>query len=252
MCHISKDKGWEWKKEADTLMKIQIENSLSLGWDKKDILLVTNIPFKHEGVEALVLGDDLFCDYKPTVTKIKVILKLFELKLINDLMWFHDLDAFQLKWFTEDEVLKDMGGADFALTDYGITTIKPGYNHRPSTGSVFFNSKSKDIFEWTKAKCDHYHCNEEAAYLELTKIPKYKLKGRTKVLNITYNIATRRRNIKETYKIADKPVKVLHFHPYDDRETSEGADNMKVVMGHNWTGKPLLPPGLVKLFKKYI
>ena len=47
--YISPDKDLTKTKldgEADLLAKVQIDNSLSLGWKRKDILLVTNFDYE--------------------------------------------------------------------------------------------------------------------------------------------------------------------------------------------------------------
>jgi hypothetical protein len=36
--------------EYDKLVRIQIDNSLELGWKKEDIMLVTNFIFEYNGV----------------------------------------------------------------------------------------------------------------------------------------------------------------------------------------------------------
>ena len=75
---------------------------------------------------------------------------------------------------------------------------------------------------------------------------------RVKKLNITHNLDTRKRFIKETYDLADKPLKVIHFHPFDERGTTEGGNNMEVcVYGKNWLGKPLVSDRLIEVFKKH-
>lgn len=40
----------EFSEENKTLVKIHIDNSLELGWDRKDILLYTNFPYEYNGV----------------------------------------------------------------------------------------------------------------------------------------------------------------------------------------------------------
>ena len=65
------------------LAKIQIDNSLDLGWAVEDIVFVTNFPYEYGGVKALVIDDDsLFCDISGTAygkaSKINVILYLLK------------------------------------------------------------------------------------------------------------------------------------------------------------------------------
>jgi hypothetical protein len=76
--------------------------------------------------------------------------------------------------------------------------------------------------------------------------------NRIKKLNITWNLATRRRNIELCYNDANKPLRMLHFHPKDIRATSTGYNNLETCMyGKNWLGKPLMSDTLIEIFKKY-
>ena len=96
--------------------KIQIDNSLGLGWAREDILLVTNFPYEYNGVKALVIGGEHYCVHHWPATKIYVIVNLFDAGLIeDDLYWYHDFDCFQLAPLTEP-IIPD---ADFGLARYG-------------------------------------------------------------------------------------------------------------------------------------
>ena len=240
-----------WKYETDILVKIQVDNSFRLGWKAEDIILVTNFPYEYNGVKAMVVGDENYCDISPTASKINTIINLFESGVIkNELYWFHDFDAFQLEWITEEEL--ELDGIDFGITEYGMTTINEWHNRRLSTGSIFFNNKSKDIFEEIKRRVYGYHCNEEVAFLLCLRRDKVNIKGRMKRLNITYNFATRKRQVDLTYELATKPLKVIHFHPLDERPVDIGNNNMDVcVYGKNRLNKVLVPEGLIEIFKKH-
>jgi len=241
-----------WTHENDILVKIQIDNSLELGWKREDILLVTNFPYEYNGVKSVVVGDENYCAHSVgTPSKINVILTLFDLGLIgDDLYWFHDFDAFQL-----EDVNIELDDKKIALTDYGITNMNKGRNGRWSTGSIFFKKGSRDVFEWIKTAVYKYEKNEEVALLALTRHNKHHIIDRIDKLNITYNFATRRRNVVEQYKITDLPIKVIHFHPFDKRPVfylHTGHDNMDVcVRGKNPMNKPLITDKLIKIFNKY-
>ena len=251
MIFIHPEKGFldSWGNEAEVLAKIQIDNSLELGWDPKDILMVTNFPWEYRGIKAIELGEKSYCEFSPTASKITAIIEMFNQGLIeDDLYWFHDLDAFQLEPITKEEI----GDSDLSFTDYGITTINEGRNRRPSTGVLFFNNKSKDIFELIFWKAGQYKCNEEVALLELIKQNKMGIKDRIKVLNVTHNYATRRRDLVKSYLIADKPLKVIHFHPFDKRPVAQGIDNISACMyGKNGMNKILMTDSLINIFNKH-
>lgn len=255
ICILPETAKYEWKEEIFPLLKIQIDNSMTLGWDIKDILLFTNFSYNYHGVKAIKVPDSCFCEYKGTVSKIKTIIYLLEKNILNNnLYWFHDLDAFQLEPFSDKEILNALDSCDLGLTDYGKTTINEGRDKRWSTGTLFFNSNCLDIFRQWKIWCDKYQCNEEVALLDLFKQPKFDyIKKRVKRLNVTWNLGTRKRDIKVCYEIADKPIRVLHFHPFDKRILNlEPSDNIGVCMyGKNRLKKPLMSKKLIEIFNHH-
>lgn len=242
-----------WGSENEILAKIQIENSLDLGWKKEDIMVVTNFDFEHMGVKSIKVNDEQFCEASHTATKIKVILDLIDRGLINDeLYWFHDFDAFQLEKITEEEL--DLKDKIFALTDYGKTVINKFRDRRWSTGTIFFKKEAKEIFKLIIDYVYRYKANEEVILLHLTKQNKNKINEKIKKLNITYNLATRKRDVSACYEMSDKPLKVIHFHPFDKRavDSELGGNNIDVcVYGKNRKNVILFNDRLAKLFKKY-
>jgi len=240
-----------WGPESEILIKIQIDNSLALGWKPKDIMLVTNFDYEYRGVKAIVIDDQYFCELKPTATKVLAILHLMDAGLIDrGLFWYHDLDAFQLEWITEEEL--DLGTNVFALTDYGKTTINEFRDRRWSTGTIFFTKDAEFIFKLIKDKIYQYQANEEVALLALTRRNRSNMNAVIKKLNITYNLATRKRDVSKTYEMADKPLKVIHFHPFDKRKVELGQDNIGVcVYGKNRMGKVLVNQRIKDLFTRY-
>ena len=89
--------------EHKTATKIQIDNSLSLGWKKENLILATNFPYQYHGVKSLLVSDDNYSDFCPTVSLINVIVELFDRNLIKEgeIYWYHDHDAYQLHEITE-------------------------------------------------------------------------------------------------------------------------------------------------------
>ena len=239
----------DWKDEPDVLVKVQIDNSLALGWSIDDIILVTNFEYEYNGVKAVIVGDENYCEHSSgTPSKINVICDMFNKGMIgDDLYWFHDFDAFQLEPFTKEEL--DLPPGKIALTDYGYIRGTKSILSRWSTGSIFFDKGCKDIFEWIKASVYKYTANEEVSLLVMTRHNDHDLLNRIKKLNITWNLATRRRNVELCYRDADKPIKILHFHPNDVRITSTGHNNIETcIYGKNWMGRPLIPDRLIKIF----
>lgn len=215
--------------------KIQIDNSLDLGWKRKDIIIVTNFPWEYNGVKAIVVGDEHFCAVRPRSIKTTIIPFLIEQGIIEkgELYWNHDFDAYQNARFSEAEL--KLEGVDVGLTDYG-------WRERWCLGSYFFKDSSKDIFEKAK-EIIYKDIEDETAMMELTRNPE--IAKRCKRLNITYNFGMR--NVQSNYQKSKKPVRAFHFHPYD-----RGREPLNVFMrGKNGLNKPLMSKRLIKIFKKH-
>ena len=244
----SPDEGWQG--EADILAKIQIDNSLELGWKREDILIVTNFDYEYNGVKSFVIEDDNFCEVSPTASKVNAIITLFNKGVIGkDLYWFHDWDAFQLAPITEGEV--NLKEGCIGLTGYGITRMRNKDFFRWSTGILFFRDNTKDVFELLKEAVYQYKANEEVALLALRRANPSVL-SRLHTVDITYNVATRKRDVIATYNIAEKPLKIIHFHPFDKRMVEGESDNMAVcVRGENSINKVLVNQTILDLFEKY-
>ncbi len=229
LTYISPDK--DFNEEHKMAVKIQIENSLSLGWKVEDILLVTNFPYEFMGVKATVIeGDDCYCKSFWPATKIYTIVEMFKRGLIgNGLHWYHDFDCFQLAPFDEKEI--GMREEDMGITNYGRMP-------RLCSASIFFYPTAKDIFEKLKEDVDSTKRGEESRLTELAE----KMPNRIKKLNITY--AFHKFNLLSCYKIVEKPIKAAHFHLTPDKYDF-------YVRGNNKLGIPLIPERLIKIFYKY-
>lgn len=238
-----------WGGEVEKLAKIQIDNSLALGWKPEDIMLVTNFNYEYNGIKPVIIGKENYFELKPTATKIMAIVDLFDKGLIgDDLYWFHDFDVFQLERDIEPRLEKGKIG----ITDYGITRIGPDVDRRWSTGIIFFRKDAQDVFKWIKRAVYSHQANEEISLLAICRHNRYNILDRIQKLNITYNLATRKRDVSKTYEIAEKPLKIIHFHPFDTRPVELGNDNIGVcVYGKNKLNKVLVSDTLIKLFKKH-
>lgn len=236
----------EFDEEHKALIKIQIENSLDLGWKREDIELFTNFPYEFMGVEAQILPDSTYCEVFKQATKVDVIDYLFDNYLIkNDLYWMHDLDAFQQEVITKQELGLD--GYELGLTDYGR-------KERWNGGSIFFKPSTGDYFKLVKttmyAMNEDYKGvwkNEEDVMVKLTDENVNNINSRIKRLNITYNFGIRK--IALCYEKAIKPIKVMHFHPtrvYWGKTTA-----WDIVKGKNDLKMPLMPQRLINIFNKY-
>lgn len=237
--------------------KIQIDNSLELGWKKEDIILATNFPYEYRGVKSLQMPDALFTPFCPTVSIINVIVELFDRKIIksNELWWYHDHDAYQLHRITENEL--DLGRHDMAL-------VYKGLKEKWDTGSIFFKSSAEDIFRRLKETANNYQVNEEyalmalytnnllwiteteydarAKFVPLNVHGSINLTERIKTLNLRYLFGADHDQI---YKVAKKPIKILHFHFSNDRLLDSA------MYGKNSLHKVLMPDRLIKIFNRH-
>ena len=208
----------KFNAENEKYIKIQIENSL-VYWKPEDILLVTNFPYEYMGIKSLEVPDNLYSHISICVVKINVIVYLLEYKLLNDLTWFHDTEAWQVAPL-DLKLDKELG-----LTDYGWMKQWNG-------GSMFFQSSALDIFKWWQQSIYDKGKDDEKCLMMLTEKNFKNINSRIQRMNITYNLG--KRHVKENLLIADKPLKVLHFHPY--------RENLLKKF------KPYLPDNLIKLY----
>lgn len=224
----------DFNKEHQKLAKIQIDNSLSLGWKPENIILVTNFPYEYNGIKSVVIGDENYCKYHWSATKIYAIVSLFKAGLIEkDLYWYHDFDCFQLNPFTEIET--ELEKADMGITQYSRML-------RLCSASMFFKETAWDIFIRLKDFIDKGRIDEELGIMRLINTDKGNLKERVKKIDITY--AFHKFNLLSCYKIAKKPIKAVHFHLTPDKAEF-------YIHGKNKLNIPLIPERLIKIFAKY-
>lgn len=230
----------DYYREMDFLVKVQVDNSLAFGWKREDIMMVTNFPYEYNGVRTIVVSDDVFSKKKKTVSKINAILALFAMGMItDDLYWFHDFDAFQNASLGEIS----LGYKELALTHTSVNDA------RLSTGVMFFSEAAKNLFTALQAACQEYQTNEERA-LKMMINKDASILEKLLVLNIGHNFAIRKRPVAEQYLAADKPIKVLHFHPFDNRfcDSEPEKSSLAVVYGNNSFNQSLIGETLRESF----
>ncbi len=234
----------QFSPEDLVLAKIQIDNSLNLGWKREDILLVTDFPFEYNGIKSLHLKQDVYYDFDPKANKIPVIVYLIENGLIkpDTIYWAHDFDAYENSKIDESEL--ELENFDLGLTHY---TYKPEWQ----CGSIFFKMTSFDIFrlidQTTRAK-PHRSRNNEKTLTHLISSNQIDPK-RYKRLNPTYNLM--KKYLQTVYPQASKPLKVLHFRP-SDCDPSLPNPTLDIFMyGKNKLKIPLMSDRLIKIFNTH-
>lgn len=232
----------EFNEENKVLIKIQIHNSLEIGWKPEDVLVYTNFPYEYMGVKAKVVPDSIDCRWDRTSNKIFVIDYLLKNNLLEkDLYWYHDFDAYQNGEITKNEL--SLNNQDLGLTGYGY---KPQWNG----GSIFFKTSAADIFDTLcqnilKTKRTRA---DEKTLTDMTRSGAL-AQDRYKALNITYNFGMR--HTRGNFLRAIKPLRVLHFHPnYNDIHLPHSTKDT-FMYGKNPMGFPLMSTRLITLFNHY-
>lgn len=180
-------------KEIESMLKVQIDNMLDLGYTKDDIILISNKDIEYNSVKSLVV--DLYKECG-TGSKMFAMEWLYNNNLVNKTIHSGDLDVWNNVRFDEPE-FKDVGIAQYSNSKY-------------NGGSVFWKPEAKDI---TVEICNEIRNNKEAREEPtLNKILKSdKFKYRVTVLNNTYNVGCSGFVVR--YERSIKPAFCLHVHP---------------------------------------
>ncbi len=210
--------------EDAILAKIQIDNSLELGWKKEDIILATDFPYEYNGIKSLVIPNGLYYSFDKNANKVPVIAYLINQRIINsgEIYWCHDFDAYENDRISE---------AELGLTNYDLGLTHYFYKPEWQFSSFFFKTSAKDIFELldkTIREKPHLSRNNEKT---LTKIINKNLinPARYKKLNVTYNVM--KKCLETVYREAEKPLKVLHFRPSDALDLfMYGKNRLKITL----------------------
>ncbi len=149
MIYLSPEK--KFLDETDILVKRQINNSLKLGWKKKDIILITNFPYEYQSIKSTVLDD--------TSGNSNVIFNLLTQGVVKEaeLWWFHDLDVFQLR---------PMDSSQVDLQDY-VAGFADNGTGKLDTTSFFFRIDSERIFGWIRNRAIRLRSDEATALATL-------------------------------------------------------------------------------------
>lgn len=213
----------KFSQEHEILTKIQIDNSLKLGWKKEDLMLVTNFDYEYRGVRAIKVSDYEVFDQNRS-TKIPAILELFEKSLIeDDIYWFHDHDAFQLVPF--NITLEKNAG----FTDHGA------WSKTWNAGSFFFKKSARDIFSDIYKLMNERNTNEQDALTFMWENNINHINERYKLISPSYNIGIYK--ISENIKLGNGQAIVAHFHPHKKK-------HLELYRG-------ILPDRLMAIFNKY-
>lgn len=228
---IFTNKEERFTKEVETLVKVQIDNSLYF-WKPDDIILFTNFSYEYNGVRAKVIPG-VMMEIGGSSNKIPIISYLLKNDMLpDDTIWYHDFDAYQ-----DDIINVD---TDISFTPYG-------WNPTINLGSFFFKpgEKAKSIFDLISKELVITGKTDERTLIQL--IRENRISGYD-VLGIEYNYGPRLHNFPEFDKV--KP-KILHFHPVINYKADKEANLDIFMYGKNKFNRPLMSKRLIDIFKKH-
>lgn len=245
MVYVNPTKKWVSRfrrEDLEKLARIQIDNSLRLGWKPQDIIVATNFPWEYNGVTTLEVSSGLYCDFRPLSTKTLVVTYLLEMDFLprHGITWVHDWDAYQVAKFPD----MAFGGAQFmaAFPTYG-------WSRKWALGSYFVKGNARWLMQRLRQVIYEYRAEDERALGRLVKSKDSEVVGQHTILSHAYNFGMR--HIKENYERAEKPLRVLHFHPHY-RDTSLPYSTLDAFMyGKSELGFPLMDEGLIEVFKEH-
>ncbi len=182
-------------ENIEILIKAQIENSLDLGWQINDIILLANFDYEFMGVKSTNIPLNNKC---LTGSKMFGMKYLFDNDMVDDIIWAHDLDAWQNVSFSCPD-----------FKDVGITTYSTSkYNG----GSIFWRKSAKDIVDKILDEINGNKENKEEPTLnKILKSEEYK--NRVTNVNNTFNVGCS--GYVKRWNRSIKPIRVCHFHPYN-------------------------------------
>ena len=190
------DKNRYKKENIETLIQAQIENSLESHWAKKDIILLTNFDYEFLDIKSIKIDLNNFCH---TGSKIFGMKWLFDNDITDDIVWSHDLDAWQSVSFNPPD-FKDVGIACYSTSKY-------------NGGSIFWKKEAKDIVsKIVEIITLNKENKEEPTLNKILKSKKYK--NRITNVNNTFNVGCS--GYAKRYNRSIKPIHVCHFHPYNN------------------------------------
>jgi hypothetical protein len=191
---------------VERFLRLQVELALLHGWPADDILLFTNFPFEHRGVSARVTAPPS----RPKTARVTSFYKTWcILRVLDEIgddewVWYHDADAFQLQ-----PISGPPGSRPLAFTLYATRQrlLVQG-------GSLFFDRRSRPVFEWVWSALTEHGCRkDEFALTDAASVADFA--DCFELLDGSWNLGTT--DFELRYQVAERPIRVVHFHPERER-----------------------------------
>jgi glycosyltransferase involved in cell wall biosynthesis len=172
-------------------VKAQSEISSCFGWRP---ILYCNKNLDIDGIDVKVMEE-----VPSPVCKIIALQKEMNGESDDGLIWLHDLDAWQNAPFGNGPEFADAAGYVYS-------------NGKINGGSMFFRKSASDLIDMMVESIP----DEPGRTIEerLMRTLRRKFPDRVTLLNSTWNVGINR--FEEREREAEKPAKVLHFHPTSD------------------------------------
>ena len=185
--------------ELFKLFEYQIDNSLYYGWNKNDIIIGANFDFEYKGIKSYPLTD--ICEFNIFNNKWYGLLELMNQGILDDDIWFHDQDNWQIDHFNFPLFSGEIAAATYVKTSEW------------NTGSVFIKKTALNVLEYIvesmKLNPIEYQGDENwIAFLRAnTEISNY-----LSTINTQYCVGYT--HLDDRIKAANKPIKVLGYMPH--------------------------------------
>lgn len=216
---------------GERYLKLQIENSLRLGWRPEDIIIGTNFPFRHGYISSYLIP--VFATHSAFANKMPALQYLIDNLPLHDDLYVHDCDVFQLIPFSFPKVSLDVGMVRHSLPGRG----------KPQGGVIFFRKTAYDIIRNLANEIIEKKVRKEESFLPgFYKRSEYI--NRKTWLDYRWNMF-RQSDFRRKYKLAKKPIILTHFHP--EYESTWEA----FVEGNNVHNVKIVTPELKELMIKY-
>ena len=204
--------GHQWQQEElFNYFRAQIDNSIHLGWEPKDIIICTNLDFEYKDVSIIRLEHE--CRFNKYFNKQYGIWELLDKGLITEPFWFHDFDDWPLQKFEFPEFAGDIGMCKYINGEQW------------NTGSIFVKPSSIDIWEliikFMKENRTHPAVDnkgdENIVNMVYNLYPD--IQSRFSLLNNQYNVGCTQFDMR--YESATKPIYVGAFKPNEPKDINK-------------------------------
>ena len=133
---IYKDKD-QMSRITDSL-RFHIDNLESNNWRDHDLIIKTNFSFEYNGISSVLFNNNELILENLFLTKFLAIYEVLQ-EYPNEIIWFHDIDTFQIKPFNLLDIQNLIYNLDILYCNYW-----PG-NSQAQGASVFYNGMTKSI-----------------------------------------------------------------------------------------------------------